>query len=88
MSLPQYIKHEVPTQTSLGTENPIDHADYEKHIKKFDELNPILFKFEDLIKLPDFPHDNKTAYKPQITLKQRAWILKALEDKKVQASYP
>ncbi len=84
MSFPDYLKHITPTETSLGDENPIHHAQYEEHIAKFDELNPILFKFEELIKLPNFPHDNPTAYKPQITLKQRAWIEEALESYKVQ----
>lgn len=88
MSLPTYLKHYTPTETSLGDENPIHHAQYEEHIAKFDELNPILFKFEDLIKLPNFPHDNKTVTKPQITLKQRGWIEKALEDYKVHTPNP
>ncbi len=87
MSFPQYLKHEVPTQSSLGTENPIDHADYERHIDKFAELNPIIFKFEDLVKIPEFPHDNKTIYKPQITKKQRGWIEDALASPKDYPPY-
>jgi len=87
MSFPQYLKHEVPTETSLGTENPIDHADYERHIAKFADMNPLMFKFEDLITLPDYPHDNKTIYKPQITLKQTKWIEDALASKKDYPPY-
>ncbi len=55
MSFPKYLKHKVRRESSLGDENPIDHADYEKHIAKFADMNPILFKFEELLKLPDFP---------------------------------
>ncbi len=87
MSFPQYLKHEVPNETSLGTENPIDHADYDRHIAKFAEMNPIIFKFEDLIKIDDFPHDNKTIYKPQITKKQRGWIETALASPKDYPPY-
>jgi hypothetical protein len=85
MSFPKYLKHEVPMESSLGTENPIDHADYERHIEKFADMNPIILKFEDLVKFPDYPHDNKTVYKPQITQAQRDKITEALDHKE---NYP
>ena len=82
MSFEKYLKHKVVRESSLGNENPIDHADYEKHINKFLDMKPILLKFEDMITIEDYPHENKTEKKPTITPKYVEMIQKALDSYK------
>jgi len=82
MSFPEYLTYSTERESNLGHENPIDHADYEKHILKFAELNPILFKFNEMIRIPGYPHVNQTDNKPQITPEYRKMIEKALESGK------
>lgn len=88
MSFPNYLVHKTRRETALGNENPLDHADYEKHIQKFADMDPLLFDFGEMIQFPDFPHENKTTGKPQIVEKFRAMIEKAIEDYKVQTPNP
>jgi hypothetical protein len=85
MSFPDYLKYtKSGKESSLGNENPIEHADYEKHINKFLDMKPILLKFEDLIKIDGWPHENKTEKKPELPLKFRQMIEEALESYKDQ----
>ena len=79
MSIPQYLRYRTDVESTLGFENPAEHADYEKHIHKFVEYEPIVLKFEDLVKLDGFPHENKTWEKPGITPHYREMILGAIE---------
>ena len=44
----------------LGELNPIKCSNYDKWIKVWEPLKPIIYTFEDLIKEKDFPHLNKT----------------------------
>lgn len=46
----------------------IDMIDYERWIEPFRVLDPIVMKFEDMIKLDDFPHNEitRTRNKPDI----------------------
>ena len=84
MPFHKYLKHRVTRESSLGNENPIDHADYEKHINKFLDMKPVMFKFEEVVKLPNYPHVNETGYKPALPLKFRVLIEEALESYKNQ----
>ena len=64
MTFPEYLTYRVTRESNLGYENPIEHADYEKHINKFLDMKPLLFKFEEMVGLPDYPHENNTENKP------------------------
>ena len=41
MSFERYLRHRTVRESNLGHENPIEHADYKKHIKRFKDMNPI-----------------------------------------------
>jgi len=45
---------------SSGLVDPIDCCDYEKYMKKAYKYNPIILRFEDMIKNPNFPNLAKT----------------------------
>jgi len=88
MKFEKYLTHRVHRESSLGHENPIEHADYEKHVRKFEDMNPILYKFEELIQIEGYPHENKTDKKPQITPKYQKMIEAALENYKSNPESP
>jgi len=43
-----------------GLVDPIECCDYEKYIKKAYKYNPLILRFEDMIKNPTFPNEAKT----------------------------
>jgi|TARA_B110001454_G_scaffold211802_1_gene227881 hypothetical protein len=54
----------------LGELNPIRCSNYNKWINNWKELNPIIYEHEELIKIPNFPHLNKTNNIPEMTQAQ------------------
>lgn len=76
MSFSHYLKLQRISRT-LGEENPILQSYYYYWIDRVKRvLNPIIVRFEDLIKLPDFPHENKTKVKPVLPLSFRKQLEK------------
>ncbi len=55
----EWLQRPPMTQTGQGWQNPLDSIRQEYHIKPFLKYKPKLYKFEKMIKLPDFPHENK-----------------------------
>jgi len=54
---------------AMGEKNPISCFNFNKWLKRFYKYNPIIVDMEEMIKNPDFPHDNTT-------LKHRPYIEK------------
>jgi len=59
---------------SSGLVDPIDCCDYEKYMKKAYRYNPIIIRFEDMIKNPNFPNEAKTSDVLQSPLKINSHI--------------
>ncbi len=51
---------DVDSDVSSGLHDPIGCCDYKKYIVKADRCKPIIIRFEDMIKLPSFPHEGDT----------------------------
>lgn len=64
-------------------ENPIFQSHYAEHLPRWDEMNPIIYQFEELIKDPAFPHENATKIKFKMTEEQRK-LAKEKLDKYIQ----
>lgn len=60
-------------------ENPIYQSHYAEHIPRWQEMNPIIYEFEELIKDSSFPHENATKIKFKITDEQRKLASDMLE---------
>ena len=45
---------------SAGISNPVEACDFWKYIKKAEACNPLILRFEDMIRLGCFPHEAKT----------------------------
>jgi len=61
---------------------PLQQCDYEKWIEPFRKYNPCIVAFEDVIKLPDFPHNQvtKTPNKPAMPQESRNIALDRLNN--------
>ncbi len=88
MSFEKYLDYRVQREGNIGYENPLDNADYEKHINKFLDKKPIMFKFEEMLTIPGFPHENPTHIdfkgtpKPPIPKKYRELVQSRLDSRK------
>ena len=45
---------------TLGSENPVIQSNYTNWLERIESLDPWLVDFEEIVKLPNFPHENKT----------------------------
>ena len=72
-----YLKF-VGYSKDLGEENPIKQSDYAKWMEPWKKYDPILYKFEEMIKLPGFPHENATQRKEPFAPGLRRMIEQAL----------
>jgi len=61
MSFEKYT-HVFGTQSSVGQENPIAQSNYAYWLDIIKPLDPLLTTFEEVVKLPNFPHENKTKF--------------------------
>lgn len=68
----------------IGHENPIIQSDYSRWIKPFLPFKPEFFIFEEMVKKPDFPHQNKTANKPGLSKPWRNKINEILEQNNIK----
>ena len=62
------------------------HSMYDKYITNFKELQdewPIIFKFENLIKIPDYPHLTKSTYSEELTPERKKLIMDKISPKGV-----
>ena len=76
MTFAEYLNHKIEGESSLGTENPIQHSDYAKHLAKFPR--GIWVTLEEMSKNPNFPHENITPDKPEISNQERVMVEKHL----------
>ena len=60
-------------------ENPIYQSHYAEHLPRWEKMNPIIYHFEDLIKDPDFPHENATKIKFKMSEEQQKLATEKLE---------
>ena len=60
-------------------ENPIYQSHYAEHLPRWKKMNPIIYHFEDLIKEPNFPHENATKIKFKISEEQQKLAKEKLE---------
>jgi hypothetical protein len=58
MTFAQYL-HLWQLHLIWFNENPVYHSNYAEHLPRWEELNPIILSFEEMIKDPKFPHVNK-----------------------------
>jgi len=95
-----FLKHGLDHHSAhtSGTDNPIQACDYWKYIKKAESLKPIILRFEDMIKLKNFPNVAKTAevvkiatgidiVKPPLDAENRKLIKEALIKEGISDKY-
>ena len=62
MSLQEFLSHGKASETGVGINNPILQSDYTRYIKPWEKYGVITYRFEDVIKLPGFPHENSNKH--------------------------
>jgi hypothetical protein len=77
MTFEEYLDYEVKPESSLGTESPIDHADYSKFIRRFPKA--LVLELEEMVKNPNFRRENETPSKPEISNHEREMIEERLD---------
>ena len=61
-TFPEFLRQRKTSDVEItaGLNDPIIACDYDRFIRKAEPCNPIVVKFEDMIKLKTFPHEAKT----------------------------
>lgn len=83
MTLEEYLTLEIEG-TRLGIMNPINQGNYKVWIDNFSPLKPIITTLEEVRELPDFPHDNITKEKPDITNSDKDLIISYLSKMEIE----
>jgi len=87
------LSREKRVDMSSGISNPIQACDFWKYIKKAETCDPLIFRFEDMVRLGCFPHEAKTVgakgvkdilVKPELDNESRKLITEAFDREGIQ----
>jgi len=81
LSYDDFLNYSNKRDINIGGYDIIGQCDYEKYIEPFRKFNPIVYKLEDMVKLPDYPSDPRGKNTKKVDPQFRTIVLNRLEEK-------